>query len=184
MGFGDDLPVDTYLAYHRAVLTEILRALKPDGLLWYVHRRRPDYKGRRSLVSQVLQDFPVRSEIIWHKGPGLNHCTAGPGKGYYFPAPAYESVFLLAKDQSALLARDIAKLGDVWKLPKGKAWREEGLPKHPATFPPELAAQCLAATLAEGPVLDPFAGTGTTGLAGQRAGRGALLIDRKSSIAS
>ena len=108
----------------------------------------------------------------------MNHCTAGPGKGYYFPAPAYETAFLLAKGQEALLAREVAKLGDVWELPKGKAWRGESGIKHPATFPVELAARCLAATLAEGAVLDPFAGTGTTGVAAAQEGRDAVLIER------
>ena len=177
-GFADALPDLDYIAYHRRVLTEILRVLQPDGLLWYVHRRRPDYLARRPLVDEVLASFPVRTEIIWDKGgPGLNHCTAGAGGGYYFPAPAYETIFLLAKTRGGVLARDIAKMGDIWRIPKGKALRMAGYPKHPATFPVALAARCLDATLAAGPVLDPFAGTGTVGVAASAAGRDALLIE-------
>ena len=101
-GFADALPPADYVAYHRQTLREILRVLRPDGLLWYVHRRRPvfDPDGLPALAEQVMAGFPVRTEIIWDKrSPGLNHCTAGPGQGYYFPAPAYETIFLLAKSR-------------------------------------------------------------------------------------
>ena len=182
-GFDDNLDLGEYADYHRWVVSEILRVLRPDGLLWYVHRRRPvfDPDGLPALAEQVMAGFPVRTEIIWDKrSPGLNHCTAGPGQGYYFPAPAYETIFLLAKSRGGLLNRDIAKMGDLWRIPKGKAWRLEGYPKHPATFPVELAARCLDATAAAGPVLDPFAGTGTVGVAAQAAGRPCTLIERSA----
>ena len=172
-GFADNLDLGEYVEYHRWTVAECLRVLKPDGLLWYVHRRRPvfDPDGLPSLVEQVLAGFPVRSEIIWHKGPGMNHCTAGPGKGYYYPAPAYETIFLMARDKSALLTRDIAKYGDVWQLARERN-------AHPAPFPIPLAARCIDATLAGGPVLDPFIGSGTTALAARAAGREWLGIDQ------
>lgn len=180
-GFADALPPADYVAYHRQTLAEILRVLRPDGLLWYVHRRRPDYLARRPVVDEVLEGFPVRTEIIWDKGgPGLNHCTAGAGGGYYFPAPAYETIFLLAKTREGLLTRAIGRMGDLWRIPKGKAWRLEGYPKHPATFPVDLVFRCLDATAAAGPVLDPFAGTGTVGVAAQAAGRPCTLIERSA----
>ena len=49
---------------------------------------------------------------------------------------------------------------------------------HFATFPPELIKPCiLAGCPAGGTVLDPFAGAGTTGLAADRQGRNAILIE-------
>ena len=173
IGFSDALDLGAYSHFHRQVMAEMLRVVLPTGLIWYVHRRRPvfDPDGLPSLAEQVLAGFPVRSEIIWHKGPGMNHCTAGPGKGYYYPCPSYEVVHLLARDKSALLKRDIAKYGDVWQLPRERN-------PHPAPFPLALAARCIEATMAAGPVLDPFIGSGTTALAAQAAGREWLGIEQ------
>lgn len=175
-GFDDNLPPDDYVNYHRLVVFGCLAALRPDGLLWYFHRRRPDYNPHtaRRLVDRVLDGMPVRSEIIWAKGPGLNHCTAGPGKGYYYPAPAYETIFLLAKDKSALLARDEAKYGDVWTI------RQDKNP-HPAPFSLDVARRCLLSTQADGPVLDPFMGSGTTAMAALYTRRDYLGIERSQA---
>jgi DNA modification methylase len=49
---------------------------------------------------------------------------------------------------------------------------------HFATMPRALAARCiLAGCPAGGTVLDPFAGSGTTGLVADRIGRHALLVE-------
>ena len=49
---------------------------------------------------------------------------------------------------------------------------------HFATFPQKLVEPCIKAGCPEnGVVLDPFAGTGTTGLVANRLGRRAILID-------
>ena len=49
---------------------------------------------------------------------------------------------------------------------------------HFATFPPKLIEPCIKAGCPEGgTVLDPFAGSGTTGLVAQRLSRRAVLID-------
>ena len=49
---------------------------------------------------------------------------------------------------------------------------------HFATFPPDLVERCIKAGCPPGGrVLDPFGGSGTTGLAAQRLGRDALLIE-------
>jgi DNA modification methylase len=49
---------------------------------------------------------------------------------------------------------------------------------HFATFPPKLVEPCVKAGCPEGgTVLDPFAGSGTTGMVAQALGRRAVLID-------
>lgn len=49
---------------------------------------------------------------------------------------------------------------------------------HFATFPPELVARCLRASLRPGDaVLDPFGGAGTTGLVADKFGADATLIE-------
>jgi len=49
---------------------------------------------------------------------------------------------------------------------------------HFATFPPELIEPCIKAGCpADGVVLDPFGGAGTTGMVADRLGRDAILIE-------
>lgn len=49
---------------------------------------------------------------------------------------------------------------------------------HFATFPPELAEKCILAGCPKGgTVLDPFAGSGTTGMVATGQGRNAILIE-------
>lgn len=63
--------------------------------------------------------------------------------------------------------------GDVWAV------ATQPYPgTHFAVFPPELIRRPILATVPEGgTVLDPFAGTGTTGVMARRLGRKSILID-------
>lgn len=63
--------------------------------------------------------------------------------------------------------------GDVWSLPT-----QPFAAAHFAVFPPALPTRCiLAGCKPGGTVLDPFNGSGTTGLAAQRTGRRYIGID-------
>lgn len=56
---------------------------------------------------------------------------------------------------------------------------------HFATFPPELAERCIKAGCpAGGTVLDPFGGSGTTGLVADRLQRNAILIELNPAYAA
>lgn len=56
---------------------------------------------------------------------------------------------------------------------------------HFATFPPELAERCIKAGCpADGTVLDPFGGSGTTGLVADRLQRNAILIELNPTYAN
>jgi DNA modification methylase len=56
---------------------------------------------------------------------------------------------------------------------------------HFATFPPALVAPCIMAGCpADGLVLDPFGGAGTTGLVADRMGRDAILIELNPEYAA
>jgi len=62
--------------------------------------------------------------------------------------------------------------GDVWKI------CTESVPGHPAVYPLALPARCIVAGCKPGgTVLDPFSGSGTTGLAAQQLGRSYIGID-------
>ena len=87
------------------------------------------------------------------------------------------------------LPRRVLRVGDrvrVWTAnPLGRNGRDiweiattSHKGKHPATFPTELVRRCLKASCPPGGhVLDPFAGSGTTGLASAELGHNATLIE-------
>ena len=71
------------------------------------------------------------------------------------------------------MVREPSALGDLWRIPREKN-------PHPASFPLELVARALSCTIASGAVIDPFAGSGTTGKACSAAMREFTLIERNA----
>ncbi len=158
---ADSMPHAAYVGWQRRCLAEMMRLLRPDGAIFYNHKWRVQ-KGLLQDRSDIVAGFPVRQVIIWHRSGGINF-----NPGYFLPN--YEVVYLIAKKDFTLAPKANA-LGCVWRIAQ-----QTGTP-HPAPFPPELARNCLAA-IDEGPVLDPFIGSGTTGLVAAERGLDWIGID-------
>jgi adenine-specific DNA-methyltransferase len=74
--------------------------------------------------------------------------------------------------------------GDVWDILNVKN-RHPEKPAHPCQYPEALIERLVAALTDEGDlVVDPYAGSGTTGAVAQRLDRRALLIERDSGYAA
>ena len=157
----DALPAGEYAAWQRDCLEAMMRVLSEDGAIFYNHKWRVQ-KGRIQDRHEIVGGFPVRQVIIWQRAGGINF-----NRGYFLPT--YEVIYLIAKPKFRL-REGASRLGDVWKIPQ-----ESGNP-HPAPFPVELAARCIASTDAR-VVLDPFMGSGTTAVAAMMHGRDWLGID-------
>ena len=153
---SDAMPHDDYVEWQRACLSAMLRALTPDGAIFYNHKWRVQ-QGRLQDRADIMDGFPVRQIIIWQRSGGFNH-----NPGYFLPT--YEVIYLLAKP-GFRLAPKAGGIGDVWRIQQ-----DRGNP-HPASFPVELARRAIAATTAQ-VILDPFIGSGTTAVA-------ALMEDRQ-----
>jgi len=158
---ADSMPHAAYVGWQRRCLAEMMRLLRPDGAIFYNHKWRVQ-KGLLQDRSDIVAGFPVRQIIIWHRSGGINF---NPG----YSLPNYEVIYLIAKKEFTLAPKANA-LGCVWRIAQ-----QTGTP-HPAPFPPELARNCLAA-IDEGPVLDPFIGSGTTGLVAAERGLDWIGID-------
>ncbi|MBN1659452.1 MAG: site-specific DNA-methyltransferase [Anaerolineae bacterium] len=151
------------------------RAPTPEGL------KPKDLVGVPWRVAMALQadNWYVRSEIIWHKP------NAHPESVKDRPTRAHEKIFLLTKneqyfyDYKAVRTRGnsgrLRNLRSVWSV-KTEPFKEA----HFATFPPRLIEPCILAGSRTGDiVLDPFFGSGTTGLVAARHGRSFLGIELK-----
>lgn len=157
--FSDNLPYPVYKAWQRDTLTELWRIC--SGAIFYNHKPRII---RRSLRLPFFADIPLRQVIIWRRGGGFN-CTSGAFM------PTCEWVLLYAKPEWSLRDKSASAIGDVWDI------QQTPDPEHPASFPLALPMLALEASPA-GAVIDPFMGSGTTGVAALRTGRAFIGIER------
>ncbi|MFD5069169.1 DNA-methyltransferase [Streptomyces sp. NPDC058369] len=116
----------------------------------------------------ALQDagWILRSEIIWSKPNPM------PESVQDRPTRAFEYVFLLTKSKKYYYNHEAVReprTGGTGTRSGRNVWSfavSPGQEGHAATFPVELAQRCITAGCPEGGVvLDPFSGSGTTGVA-------------------
>lgn len=92
---------------------------------------------------------------------------------------------LVSSDESALNIKELSRVTkDEWREYTKTVWQiaNTSHPKHPAVFPLEIPHRLIKLFTFWGEtVLDPFAGTGTTGVAALRLNRNAILVDQNSS---
>lgn len=204
---GLEESLDDYLANLVAVFEEVRRVTRPDGTLWlnigdsYTSGgrtwRAPDRKNpvRAMEVRPPTPDglkpkdligvpwrlafalqaagWYLRADVIWNKP----NCQ--PESVRDRPTRSHEYVFLFSKseryayDHAAVRGPNNRNLRTVWDI-NTQPYREA----HYATFPTALVEPCISLSTRRGDlVLDPFAGSGTTGLAALALGRGFFGIE-------
>lgn len=172
---------DTYNAYNhnRGTGTSFssrkasVHAVQPKGLVDPSKRNKSLLSLPHRTVERLeAAGWILRNTIIWCKP------NSAPQRVRDRYRSTYEYVFMLVKDERRYFfnmeaVRDTSVPPDVWTFPV-----ERSPAGHPATFPVELPQRCLAATLPiGGVVLDPFSGSGTTGVAAIRAGGSYIGVD-------
>jgi len=140
-----------------------IRPDTPEGL------KPKDLQGIPWRLAFALQDdgWYLRADVVWHKP------NAMPESVKDRPTRAHEYLFMFTKseqyyyDRRAILEENGRNRRTVWNI------NTQGFTgAHFATFPPKLIEPCiLAATKPGDYVLDPFFGSGTTGLVAQQTGR-------------
>lgn len=134
-----------------------------------------DLMGLPWRVAFALQKdgWILRSRITWVKK------TAMPESVKNRPTTATEEIFLFSKsptyfyDPNGVREQSGANLRNFWILGP-----EPGQHGHPAAFTSELARRCILLGSQVGDyVLDPFGGSGTTGLAASQLNRKSVLIE-------
>ena len=115
----------------------------------------------------------LRSRITWVKSNPMPESVKNR------PTTATEEIFMFAKspkyfyDPNGFREESGANLRNFWTLKP-----DSSKTGHPATFPRELARRCILLGSREGDtVLDPFSGSGTTGIAANELNRKAILIE-------
>jgi DNA modification methylase len=126
----------------------------------------------RVALAMIDRDWILRSSIIWRRKNAVPEPNVKDR-----PWRSYENIFLFSKSRAYDFSREpFNGIGaeDVWTIEsQSKAGRE-----HPAVFPLKLVEKCLAiGNPKNGPVLDPFVGSGTVIRCALRLGMRADGID-------
>lgn len=172
-GYVDDMTEEDYRAWLKAVAAECARVTRPGGSMFFNHKIR--YRDGEMLhpIDYVREwpDWKFRQEIVWDRAGGFAfNC------GLF--APADERIYWLVKPGEKWGWNEgAASMLSVWRIPSNKHI-SGSIKGHPCPFPMEIPTRCIKAVTLPGEiVLDPFAGSGTTGVACMKAGRKAILIE-------
>ena len=173
-GFQDDY------AFHYRWLEAFKRVLKPHGTLWVSGTYHSIYQCGHALQSL---GYHILNDISWFKP------NASPNLSCRFFTASHETIIWARKDKKAKhifnynlmkdgswpedkLKKPNLQMRSVWSLGTPKP-EEKKYGKHPTQKPLDLLNRIVLASTNKGDViLDPFAGSSTTGIA-------AAINDRK-----
>ncbi len=161
-------------SHNLAWLDACRRVLKPAGTLWVSGTHHVYFSVGMALMEL---GFRIITDIVWEKPnppPNLGcRCFTHATELLLWatPAPRGSSDRYTFNYQDMKLLNDGRQMKNVWRFPSpGAGEKTHG--KHPTQKPLALIERCLlASTEPDDLVLDPFAGSGSTGVACLRAGR-------------
>ncbi|MBX7078179.1 MAG: site-specific DNA-methyltransferase [Nannocystaceae bacterium] len=173
------LGVDDNHAFNRSWLEACQRVLQPNGTIWVSGTSHVIYS-----VGFAMQQlgFKLLNEIVWEKP------NPPPNLSCRYFTHSTETVLWAARDRKsrhffdyASMRRDNGgkQMKSVWRMTApGKSEKLHG--SHPTQKPIDLLARIVAASCPPGGVvLDPFNGSGTTGVAALRGHARYIGIERE-----
>jgi DNA modification methylase len=191
-GAADALPLDEHQANLTEVLVELKRVLRRGGVLALnlpetirtLDERAYPLSAWAQLELRRL-GFLLREPIVWAhqdaQGHPLAMTTAIGAPSNPYLRRTFERVLVASVDDYAVPnkqqwpADSLEWAKDLWPIGPGHA-----RPGGPLAFPDELVRRLVLLFSGLGDVvLDPFAGTGTTGRLARELGRGAWLVERE-----
>jgi len=164
--------------FHNEWMSACRRVLKPEGTIWISGTYHSIYQ-----CGYLLQknSFHLLNDIAWFKP------NASPNLSCRFFTASHETLIWARKDKNAKhtfnyeemkngifpedkLKKENTQMRSVWSIPTPKAGeKEKG--KHPTQKPLDLLKRVVLASTKESDiVLDPFCGSGTTGVACKELG--------------
>ncbi len=166
-------------AFNRRWLEACQRLLKPNGTIWVSGTSHVIYS-----VGFAMQQlgFKQLNEIVWEKP------NPPPNLSCRYFTHSTETLLWAARDRKSkhhfayARMREInggKQMKSVWRMTApGKSEKQHG--KHPTQKPLSLLERVIeSACPPEGVILDPFNGSGTTGVAAARAGHPYVGIDQQ-----
>ncbi len=174
---------EEYDEFIRRLLTEVRRLMKPNATIWVISTYHSIFR-----IGKIMQDlgYWILNNVIWVKTNPMPNWL-----GVRF-TNATETLIWAVKDKNAkkyTFNRDYAKAfgigkvgANVWVLPlcsgKERLKDEEGKKLHSTQKPVELLKRVILTSTKKGDlVLDPVAGTGTTGYVARAFERDFIMVE-------
>ncbi len=177
---GDwDIPKNrkSELKFHTTWIKLCKNLLKPTGTIWITGTHHSIHT-----IGYILQteNFKIINEIAWHKAKNIPTLT-----GRQFPH-SHETIIWAKPDTNKHFfnynqAKKSGWLSSVWSVaPPQKSETKFG--RHPTQKPTELLKRIILSSTKEGEsILDPFCGSGTTGIVANFYNRKFTGVDQEES---
>ncbi len=176
---------EEYDSFIQKILTQTSRIMKENATIWIISTYHSVHR-----IGKIMQDlgYWLLSDIIWLKNNPMPNWL-----GVRF-TNATETIIWAVKDKKSKkytfkkeLAKKygVGKVGaNVWVIPlctgKERLKKEDGEKLHSTQKPVELLKRIILTTSNEGDlILDPMAGTGTTGHVAKELKRDFIMIERE-----
>ncbi|MFH0965965.1 MAG: DNA methyltransferase [Planctomycetota bacterium] len=175
---------EAYDAFIERLFAEVRRVMKPAATVWVISTYHSVFR-----IGRILQDlgYWILNDVIWLKTNPMPNWL-----GVRF-TNATETLIWALRDKTAkgyTFHKDAAKRfgvgkvgANVWTMPictgRQRLKKKDGAKVHATQKPEELLRRILLTTTDEGDlVLDPVAGTGTTGAVAKALGREYTLVEK------
>ena len=174
--------LDNINNFNRKWLSACRNVLKDNGTIWV----SGTYHNIFSVATCLVElGFKVLNIIVWQKSdakPTLSRNYFNFTTEYLVWARKSEKVTHLFNCDLMEQINGGARMGDVWRIPFVASWEmKQG--KHPTQKPLRLLYRIILASTCEGEtILDPFAGSCTTGIAANLLGRRFIGIDQSKEF--
>ena len=174
--------LDNINEFNRRWLSACRNVLKDDGTIWV----SGTYHNIFSVATCLVElGFKVLNIIVWQKSdakPTLSRNYFNFTTEYLVWARKSEKVPHYFNCDLMEQLNGGARMGDVWRIPFVASWEmKQG--KHPTQKPLRLLYRIILSSTREGDtILDPFAGSCTTGIAANLLGRKFVGIDQSKEF--
>ncbi len=156
--------------------------LKEDGTIWVSGTYHNIFSVATCLVTL---GFKVLNIIVWHKTdakPTLSKNYFNFTTEYLVWARKNEKIPHYFNCDLMQQINGGSRMGDVWNIPFVSSW-EMKLGKHPTQKPLRLLYRIILSSTRKGEtIIDPFSGSGTTGIAANLLGRKFIGIDQSNEF--
>lgn len=165
--YEDNLPEDEYQKQQIEILNQCFRVLKDNGSLFYNHKNRIKKGVQISPYEWLFKTkFIIKQELVWFNG------SQNFDKIRFYPMT--ERVYWLSKKPETKLFNAINH-HDFFNKSEWPAVGTKG--KHTRAFPEQFVSSILQCFPDSKTVLDPFLGSGTTGVACKNLSRNFIGIE-------
>lgn len=169
--FDDAIPIEEFYSFHKKCITEMLRISKIVVYNFQI------VTGSKEAFFKLIGDFSneIKDIIIWDKGFGQ------PAMSEKVLNAAYEFLLILEDNnkKGRKIQNSFFKRGTLQNIFRIKRELSKSR-SHGAVFPKELVEKVITNFSQENDiVLDPFAGSGTTGIVAQSLKRNYILIEQQ-----